>query len=535
MSPLRSFRRGRGEDGFSLVEILVSIAIFGVVSAAVLPLLLAGIRGGTVAKLSTQAKGLAQERMELMRNLPFHIAQQNGDYLDVLDIYFRDLVTTAPATPVVGDPCASRGYVTASKSYECSTPATMVGPTTFTQQVVTRFVAADGAVVTPRAGYKSWQSGVDSPASNLLDVVITTRWKLGSADKEFVLRSRITNSTTTAPLVTSQIRGSAVKVTGATAAGEVLQFEAGLVSADGSKATASSANATAVGAYASRGVVGNARGAEMTLAAPPNDVRGGDSADQRELGSCAVVCFGNSKVKGVTSAVVSTGVPQVGVDGATKGLQAELSNSGDSVARGFSFSNTDLGTAGASLGIGQLPLFSAIDGGSGSLAASEGYLDAKATGATSVTAQVKATTQSLRLFRTTMAPQGLLQITLARASLTCVDGAGAGVTADWLAEVRVHTGENSTGYRAYSVAPGAAPLPAPGTITLSDGSLLSRYVQDWGGLVGAASSVTQPGLAGASAKIPAVVTVLTTKTRTDENSVLNIAVGSVSCTAEDNQ
>ena len=536
MSPLRRLRAPKGQDGFSLVEILVSISIFGVVAAAVLPLLLAGMRGGTVARQATQAKGVAQERLEQMRNLPFYIAQQNGDYLDVLDIYFRDTVTTL-ATGAAGDPCAKRRYISATMSYECVAPTTMVGPSSYDQTITTRFVNAAGAVVTPKSTYRSWQSGVDSPASMLLDVVITTTWKVGTDAKSFVLRSNIANSTTGSPLITSQIRASAVKVTGATGLGDALQFEAGLLSADGSKATASSANATAVGAYASRSSGSSVRGAEMTLLAPPDDVQTlPGTLAQQELDSCLLICFGDTKIKGEPRAIVSTGVPQVGINGATKKLSSELSATGDAARRGFSFSNTDPATAAVQLGVSPLALVTASDADSVSspVAMSEGYLDAKGTGSTSVTASVKAAAQTVRLFRSATAPDGLIQVKLTEAALTCVDGAGAGVTADWSADVRVHVG-GLTGYATYTVEPGATALPAPSTITTSSGFPLSHYVQAWSGLTSSTAGVAQATPLGVMANIPAVVTILTAPTRPDVDSAINVAVGAISCKAEDNQ
>ena len=533
MSPLRRLRRAEGQDGFSLVEILVSISIFGVVAAAILPLLVAGMRGGTVAKLGTQAKGVAQERLEQMRTLPYYIAQQNGDYLDVLDVYFRDTVTTTAAGAAT-DPCQTRRYILASKSYECVARTTVVGATTFNQTIVTRFVNASGAVVTPLSTYRSWQSGADAPASGLLEVVITTTWKVGNDSKSFVLRSSIASSASGTPLITSQIRASAVKVTGATELGDALQFEAGLLSADGSKATASSANASAVGAYASRSSGASAQGAEMTLNAPADDVQTlPATVDPQMLDSCLLICFGDTKIKGEPRAIVSTGVPQIGVNGATKALASQLSDSGEAARRGFSFSNTDPATAAVQLGVSNLALVTAVDSGAGALATSEGYLDAKGTGATSVTASVKAAANTVRLFRSATAPEGLVQVKLTNASLTCVDGAGAGVTADWAAEVRVHT--SALGYTTYTVAPNASALPAPSTITTSSGFPLSRYVQAWSGLVGSAASAQQASTSGVMANIPAVVTILTTQTRPDVDSAINIAVGAVSCKAEDNQ
>ncbi|HWH29719.1 MAG TPA: type II secretion system protein [Mycobacteriales bacterium] len=527
-------RRTAGDDGFSLVEILVSITIFGVAATAVLPLLLAGIRGGTHAKLTTQAKNIAQERMELIRNLPFYIAQQNGDYRDVLDVYFRDL--RSPGTVTASDPCVSRRYLAATTSYQCTLPATTIGGARFNQVVESKFISASGAVVAPRADYDSQVVNRDAPASNLLEAVITTTWTQGGTSRDFVLRSRVANTATDAPLVTSKISGSAVKVTSTTTDGSVLQFEGGLLSAEGSKATASSANASAVGAYGSLSSGATVKGAEVTLSAPPDQlVTLPVSGAERVLGTdCSLLCFGDSKIKGAGSAKVSNQVPQVGIDGVTNTLEAQLSRSGGFGERGFSYSNTDVATAGVALPlVNALPLVSAGTGTTGSIASSWGSLDATPNGTTSVTAKVSASSRPIQLFRTAAAPDGLVQLELTSAALTCVDGAGRGVSASWGAKVRVHT---SSGYVEYAVAPGGTALPDPGLITTSTGLPLSRYVTSWSGLTSSTSSVAQTATAGVSANIPAVLNVLTAPTRSgDAQSVLNVSLGSLSCEAEDNQ
>lgn len=526
-------RKSAAEDGFSLVEILVAIMIFGVVAAAVLPLLLAGIRGGTHAKLTTQAKNIAQERLELMRNLPYHLAQQNGDYRDVLDIYYRDLV--ASGTVGIGDPCVVRGYVAATASYRCQLADSTVGSGTFSQVVETSFIDAAGSLVTPRSTYDSQAPNLDAPASSLLSIAITTTWTHGTETRDFVLRSRVVNSATDAPLITSKLRASAVKVSSSLSNGDVVQFESGLLSGDGSKSTASSANGSAVGAYASRASGTTATGAAVNLSAPPEDVITSVPAvgPQALTGDCSIVCFGDTDINGASAAKVSTGVPQLGVHNAVDYLESELLRTTGFGVRGFEYNNTDLTTASAALGVSGLPLVSAGTGTAGPIAASRGSLTAVSTGATSVTATVSSSAQTLQLFKTSLAGDGLVQVKLTSASLTCVDGAGGGVTADWEALVSVHT---PSGYVHYVLEPDGTGLPLPSSITTSTGFTLDKYVRSWSGLVASANSVATTSSTGVAAAIPAVISLLTAPTRSlDDTSVLNISLGSASCEAVDNQ
>src|SRR6202007_444167 len=58
------------------------------------PLLVGGARGAARSRLNTQAKNLAQQRFESMRDLSFHVDRQNGPFVDLLDVYYTNLGTT---------------------------------------------------------------------------------------------------------------------------------------------------------------------------------------------------------------------------------------------------------------------------------------------------------------------------------------------------------------------------------------------------------------------------------------------------------
>ena len=99
-------RRENFDDGFTLAEVITALMIFGVIAAALIPMLISATRLATIAKLSTQAKQLSVERVESMRNLPYYVAFDNGQYRDILDIYFRDLQVAGGLE--VNDPCTAR-------------------------------------------------------------------------------------------------------------------------------------------------------------------------------------------------------------------------------------------------------------------------------------------------------------------------------------------------------------------------------------------------------------------------------------------
>ena len=112
--------RGRpaSDEGFTLAEVITALMIFGVIAAALIPMLISATRLATIAKLSTQAKQLSVERIESMRNLPYYVAFDNGQYRDILDIYFRDL--QAAGALEANDPCTARAFIAASSTYRCT-------------------------------------------------------------------------------------------------------------------------------------------------------------------------------------------------------------------------------------------------------------------------------------------------------------------------------------------------------------------------------------------------------------------------------
>ena len=80
--------RCRRDDGFTLIEIVVALAIVMVVAASLLPQLVAGIQATSTARTVSQAKGVLQGELDRMRNLPFYISPAAGPQRDVLDYYF---------------------------------------------------------------------------------------------------------------------------------------------------------------------------------------------------------------------------------------------------------------------------------------------------------------------------------------------------------------------------------------------------------------------------------------------------------------
>jgi hypothetical protein len=166
---------------------------------------------------------------------------------------------------------------------------------------------------------------------------------------------------------------------------------------------------------------------------------------------------------------------------------------------------------------------------------SEGYLDTSGTGTTSTVERGSFRMPVMELFPTSFAPNGLVQIQVDSASLTCQSGSGASsVTSSWQARVRWFDGATGQ-YVEYELEPGKPALPDPATLVVdpTSGTTLSKWIASWSGLTSTAA-ISQGGGARAVGTVPSVVSILTVPTRVGApTSALNIAVGAMTCVAQD--
>lgn len=548
-------RSGAGDEGFGLVEILIAMTIFAIVSVSTAPMLLGGLRAGRAAQLNLQGKALAQERLEKMRNLPFHVARQNGQYLDVLDIYFRDLLPSGLLA--AGDTCSARSYDSTTATYSCTIASLGGDYPGFSQVVRTTFLDFQRGTVVPPSTYDSQTSGNDSPASALLGVAVTTSWTQGGKSSSYTLRSQISNSQADESSLRASLQLAAVKITSELDGGDVLRLDGGVISSEGSLTTGSTASLNVATARGSTGSGQQVDGAVLSLSAPPAKTGGSpsDPSGQKLDGTCNLVCFGKTAVTGNQDVTVNLGQPQV--SDPADAVTASLSRTGSNVFRGFSFGNL----AGSQVADPDLRLqgrmVSAGATGDSLALSSNGYLDATGTGSAAVRSGGRVSVPMLQLFPTDFAPRGVVQVTLDSAALDCTSGSGtSSVNSAWQATVRYwqQTGVDATtglptgGYVSNEVKPGAGPLPDPTTtyVLHADSSIphtelgpgdvpLSTWINAWNGASDAAAVNTSVGKA-ATASLNAVVAIITAPTRENvPTSALNLAVGTIECQAVDNR
>jgi prepilin-type N-terminal cleavage/methylation domain-containing protein len=533
MSQSRPISRLRRDGGFTLIELTVAMLIFGVAVISTTPLLLGGLNAGRAAKLNLQAKALGQERLEQMRNLPFHVDHANGVYIDLLDMYYRDLQPTGAALPPPAPPdkCSLRTYV--AGTYSCTISSATLGYpyTGFTQVVQSQFLTASRTLVIPPSTYDSQVSGYDAPASNLLSVVITTKWKDAGKQKSYVVRSQISNAQAPASTIETNLQASALTLNSNTTDGQVLHFEGGTLAAGGSLNDGSTVNAAATGAAAqiSSGskVAGATFGASLPGPAPTAPTAG---SAQLLLGDCNLACFASSSITPTTPLVsITNGLHQVG--SATANIVSQLNRDGTGAGGSFQFGTGAPSTLDPSLSIVGSPVNGPTSGNLSMKTA--GYLDTTGSGSTAVTVTATSTLPLVSLFSTTLAPAGLVQIQDVTASLTCATGGGTGsVTPSWSGTLKYFGSDNT--YHSLTLAPGASALPAPSTIPVAGGQLLSHWISSWSEASSASARVEEDRTA--KGDLPGVLNILTVPTRAgDDTSPIELSVAPMSCLAVDNR
>lgn len=571
--------RANDDGGFSLVEVIVALVIFGLAAAATTPLLLKALDATQTSKLNTQAKNLLQLRVEAMRNLPFHVARTSGPYIDLLDTYFRD-ASGAPANRA----CSTHAY--AAGVYTCSLSGSALALPGFTETVAARFVDQNNALVKPSSTYDSQSYTADVPASNTLAVTVTETWTRNGASKSFSASTQISSAATSLSQIVARVRDSAVSIDTAVddaAVPNTVQFDVGLLNATTGLSTGATANGQVQGALAVLSSGASSSGQATGLVdAPPDQTSFAAVSGSVSTGvpcSGGSVCFGPTAVSGVTG-TASNGVPQVGSD--TAPLVGALSKSGASGDRGFWVSNVPTGsvqsalvrlgvqTAGSPPASGsptQLVRSVQQSGNAGysvpctgsatavsnaDFATSTGYIASTAGAAHSVTGCATATARRIdilpRAGSSGVGTDGVVQVVLQYAQVSCTASAGAGVaTAAFAGTVSfVPYGASSATVISVSSSQATDPLTAAlltkststGGVQLGiapDGTALwlGDYIRSWSS---GTLSRTQ-GTQNSQADLRAVV--ISTAATRDADSVnassINVVAGQLSCLTQDNR
>ncbi len=556
---IRRLRPHPAEDeGFTLIEVLAAMLVFALASSATVGMLVTGLRASLVAKLDTGAKNLAQERVEMMRNLPFHIDFKPGLTVaqsmdDLLNHYYTNTTAAADknstgyvaACGAQTDVCAGReAYEPQSGSFYRRVFDPVDGYPKYRQYVSTQFVDVNRTPLGPRAGYDSLADGADNPASQFVFVSVMTLWTAGTLSKSYLLDTYVAAGRPAASRITLQARGAALALSVALNADALLQIQAGTLSLDGAFGSGTLASGRALGAFAdiSSQTGSHVDGALAGANAPPNDPADFVTKDGQS------VVFDGRKVAGFLNTSAAIGAATV---------TAGLPNLGDTHSRLVPQGPGQVGLAldpatifDTRLRIDQSqPVAWVSQTGSGDLAHGAGSLSSKSGATHNAEASVGADALAVHLFPTSFAPDGVVRIRLSGAALKCAtDGTTGGAAVSLTYSVRFEIADGAGGYVVVDTAhddvkdPLAAYPPDStrvGVDPFGRDLFLSDYVTNWGPLGSAGVAAGQevdPDGNKVTAAYPGVASVTTIPLRNgDPTSGLSLQLGQLSCTAEDNR
>ena len=568
------------DEGFTLVEILVSIGLLSVVMVASLPVFIAMLASTATTRLNTQGKNHTQERLEQVRDLRFHVDRQNGPFLDLLDLYYTNAKGAGPTTSVTASGATLSGRYVATGAATNGLPAApfyqtstgpLVGAPGFSQVVATQFLGPTGTVL-PAVRYQdlydSQVVGKDSPPSLVLGVTVITSWMQAGKSKTYRTYTQVTEGRPELPVIQSQARAVSVDVTSSGADGATLELQTGVASVDGAQSSGSSASAFVAGALAARTGVANVTGRVGQFSLPASGVAASGDPSRQDPGLCSWYAFGPTDTTNVTGDV-SGGLPKaptnVGTTSPFNRVSGFVSASGGNHSCGLlSYDNLTGGgvalpsgnVAGTNMGTAPYVKVSDSPGVSGAALSGSGYVTANDIGSTPQQTRAGASTTMTRSI--TLFPNhpfslgsGLVSAKLSTASVDCTSGTAtvAGTITGayslelmWWGKGLADAGPRwHTANWTYDSADGTplvrtGDLWAPTTTVLGNGATLSQLVQI--SVPSATEGVVTTGATTGLRGFPTgVLTMTTAPTLTNEAapgfSAIKVQLGQLTCVADD--
>ncbi|MCL4472507.1 MAG: prepilin-type N-terminal cleavage/methylation domain-containing protein [Actinobacteria bacterium] len=187
------------EEGLTLIELMVAMMIFLVVSSGIAGSLTTGLVANVHARISTMGKDAAQAQMEEMRSRTYFVPYStNPDVgttsdFDLLDRYYPN-VNLNTTTDYQG--WSGQYFSGSAAHYTKVSPPDSHG---IVLTVETWFVDYNRNVVVPPINYNSKSTGNDIPPSGLVQVKVTASWTDRAGPSSYTLESLI-SATAQSPL-----------------------------------------------------------------------------------------------------------------------------------------------------------------------------------------------------------------------------------------------------------------------------------------------------------------------------------------------
>src|SRR3954451_2980972 len=300
---------------------MVALALLALASGGAIPLLIVGMKAAVTSRYNTQAKNLSQQRFESMRDLQFHLDRQNGPFVDLLDIYYTNLNTTAATRTRAGETEVGKWVNVATPSPAPAAPfyqvtvAQLPGYPAFSQTIYTQFLSASGSVLpaTTFPGYNSQSEGTDQPPALMVGITVVTTWTDHGASHSYTAYTRISDGRGLVSSVASQGSAEFLRLSSTGAAGNALTVDLASADASGGQSTGSAAAADVRALKAVDSTGPNYLGASGVATSPLGGTSVTSPASDFTAGvggTCGWVGSGPTQVGDVT-ATTANGLPLV--------------------------------------------------------------------------------------------------------------------------------------------------------------------------------------------------------------------------------
>ncbi len=569
-------RAANGEGGFTLIEILVAITLVAIAAGGAIPLLIVGMKAANTSKLNTQAKNLAQARMESMRDLPFHVDRQNGPFVDLLDIYYTNVSTTTTTRTRAGETEVGRWVSSGAAAPAPSGPLYKVSVSSlpdfpnFSQTIYSQFLNVSGNPLAAAtfSSYDSQSEGHDQPPTLMLGVTIVTTWNDHGSSHSYTSYTRIADSRGLTAALTTQGSASFLRVASTGEAGNALTVDVAKADASGGLSTGSNAAADIRTIEAHDAAGTNYFGASATATSPTSSAPGTGplgALDSSNNGTCGWVEAGPTQYSEVTADTSASGLPKVpaNVDTGTPPTHqaaAQLMSGSNTCAGIFGFSNQSSTYSPSLMLDASQPLVTIGNTGSNSVTVTgSAWVNASAATADPHTVTSGANTSATKRVRIFPGASfvtdglGLVDIQLTQATIACSSSVTGGTatqsaTGSWNVTIDYWKSTDSAGngqrvtlptytWNSATDAGSADPLAAldPASITVYQNGTTTLHMSDYISSWNTTRSITENRNSGVH-QLQGIVSVATKPVRDgDIMSAVGLQVGNLSCVADDNR